>query len=380
MVFTTSFLVKDTKDELTVDFEESDLERGSAVNYTINDASALDALRQQLALVAIATITTDNIGESSNLTIHYAEPDYDLKLCQLLNSHSFRRWVQQLSPFQPRQFEQAFGHIYCCQYQQAQEGGYNSGAQYLTVWSQTELTPLQQFCIEQQARYFYQLERQQQQHEQIQSRITGLEDVIRQIGHQLRTPLASIELCADILRVRASGEQEQAQVIQQLVRKLLSTLQRLTSQSTITAASQQDLQTIAQDSIQQLQPQLDQKRIALIGERPSYLLNVDAWQLQQVFNNLLSNAIAFSPENGIIEFSWHGYNSEVLIEIRDQGSGFSPEDLRNLFKQYYSRRPNGQGLGLTIAKKIVHNHGGNIWAKNLPRGGAQVSISLSRRC
>ncbi|MEO0867638.1 MAG: ATP-binding protein, partial [Cyanobacteria bacterium J06642_11] len=104
----------------------------------------------------------------------------------------------------------------------------------------------------------------------------------------------------------------------------------------------------------------------------------DPWQIQQVFNNLLSNAIAFSSEDGIIEFSWHGYHSEVLIEVRDQGPGFSPEDLRRMFQRNYSRRPHGLGLGLTIAQTIVHNHGGSIWAQNLPQGGAQLSISLPR--
>ncbi|MBT9316658.1 sensor histidine kinase [Leptothoe spongobia] len=378
MMFTTSLLVKDSKNELAVDVEESPSSQPYTVDYSISDANAVDGLRQQLALVAIATITTDKASESSNFTIHHAAPDYGLSLCQLINSHSFKRWLQQLSLFHPRQFDQTLSdrHIYCCQY----ADGSNGLSHYLTVWSKIELTPLQQFCIEQQARYFYQLERQQLEHQQMQERITGLEDVIRQIGHQLRTPLASIELYADILcnRLSTSREGEQAQAVQHLVRKLLTTLQRLTSKSVIAAASQQDLQTIAQDSIQELQPQLDKKRIALVGERPSYLLKVDSWQLQQVFNNLISNAIAFSPENGIIDFCWHGYNSEILIEIRDQGPGFSSEDLRHIFKQYYSRRPDGQGLGMTIAKKIVHDHGGNIWAKNLPHGGAQVSISLPR--
>lgn len=378
-MFTTSFLEKNGQasmaSSMVADGEPSQVQCyrddwNGTVDYAISDANAVEALKQQLGLVAIATLTAPQV----KFTIHHAVPTDGLNLCQLINSHSFKQWLSQLPPLQPRRFSPALSstysrHIYGCQYQRM-----GRDAQYLVVWANAALTPLQQFCLEQQARHFAHLEQQQQ----MRTQLTALEETIRQVGHQLRTPLASIELYADGL-CRLGDAPEGARAIGQLVQRLSHTLRRLTHQSAATLASQQNLQTIALGSIQELRPQLDQKQIALVGERCHCALDVDPWQLQQVFNNLIGNAIAFSPQNGIIEFCWQGYNSEILIEIRDQGPGFSPGDLRHVFKRYYSRRPDGQGLGLTIAQKIIHDHGGTIWVTNLPQGGAQVSISLPRQ-
>jgi signal transduction histidine kinase len=100
--------------------------------------------------------------------------------------------------------------------------------------------------------------------------------------------------------------------------------------------------------------------------------------MKQVFENLLSNAIDFSPVGGIVTCDWRGFRNEVLVEIGDQGAGLSQEDLKEAFTPFYSRRPGGTGIGLTIAKKIILDHQGSIWVQNLTRGGAQFSFTLPR--
>ena len=108
-------------------------------------------------------------------------------------------------------------------------------------------------------------------------------------------------------------------------------------------------------------------------------LAVDRWQMKQALSNLLSNAIHFSPVGATIECSWQIFRREVLIEVRDRGSGLSAEDLQQLFVPFYSRRPGGSGLGLAIAKKIILDHRGRLWAQNLSSGGTQFSITLPRK-
>ena len=106
------------------------------------------------------------------------------------------------------------------------------------------------------------------------------------------------------------------------------------------------------------------------------MLKVDRLQMQQVFDNLLSNAVHFSPLAGTITCSWQIFQNEVSIQVSDEGSGLSPEDLQKIFNPFYSRREGGTGLGLTIARKIVLSHQGSLWAQNVKSGGARFSLIL----
>jgi signal transduction histidine kinase len=110
----------------------------------------------------------------------------------------------------------------------------------------------------------------------------------------------------------------------------------------------------------------------------AFTVAVDRSQIKQVFDNLLSNAVHFSPFGGTVTCQWQIFRHEVLFEISDQGPGLSEEDLKQAFTAFYSRRPGGTGLGLAIAKKIILDHHGNLWVQNLPGGGAQFSFTLPR--
>ncbi|NJO86091.1 MAG: ATP-binding protein [Synechococcaceae cyanobacterium RM1_1_27] len=98
--------------------------------------------------------------------------------------------------------------------------------------------------------------------------------------------------------------------------------------------------------------------------------------LSQALENLLSNAIEFSPPGGEIICTCRPLGMRIVITIADQGPGLSPEALQSAFTAFYSSRPHGTGLGLTIAQKIVTDHNGLLWVENRPTGGAQFSIGL----
>ena len=107
-------------------------------------------------------------------------------------------------------------------------------------------------------------------------------------------------------------------------------------------------------------------------------LPIDARQFRHVIDNVLHNAICFSPHQGQITCRWQLFQREALITITDQGAGLSAADLENMFRPFYTNREDGTGLGLAIAQKIVLDHKGNLWAENLPMGGTQISITLPR--
>lgn len=174
--------------------------------------------------------------------------------------------------------------------------------------------------------------------------------------------------------------QEQAIIIRETVQHLDDNLNQFIycGQSPKLKAAPQDLRSLVAESIQGLQPWIEQKQLQINYPNTSTRLTIDRLQMKQVFDNLLSNAIHFSPHSETITWSWQIFQSEVLIRISDRGPGLSLEDIQRIFTPFYSRRSGGTGLGLTIAKKIVLDHQGSLWAQTLLDGGAQFSLSLPR--
>lgn len=216
-----------------------------------------------------------------------------------------------------------------------------------------------------------------------QLQIRWLEHVIHRISHQLQNRLACMKLYAENLcRVLPQGRlEEQAKVIKTKTHQLSDYLADMVycGYSSQLKLSLQDLRLLIIESIEVLDPALQAKNLHVIYPEESFLILVDRLQIRQVFDNLLTNAIHFSPYQGSIRVNWQLFQQEVLIQLQDQGRGFPSEDNQRIFDEFYSQRSGGTGLGLAIAKKIVLDHQGIIWAVNLPQGGAQFSITLPYR-
>ncbi|AFY42415.1 sensor histidine kinase KdpD [Nostoc sp. PCC 7107] len=253
-------------------------------------------------------------------------------------------------------------------------------AEYLLICTSKSLSDEQQNLLLSNAQILSNYLAMYRERSRQQQEIAALSQALGQAEHQLRNPLALINLYAENLRLALpQGDlQEQASLIRQTVDELSAKLTDLLyrGQQANLNFKQHNLQTIIGECIKTLQHLLKEKELKInYPEKPVYV-TVDNWQMKQVFDNLLSNAIHFSHRGGTITCNWYAYSNEVLIEIGDRGSGIAPEELKQIFKPYYSRRLGGTGLGLAIAQKIILAHQGNLWAENLPEGGAQFSFTL----
>ncbi len=254
--------------------------------------------------------------------------------------------------------------------------------EYLFLISEVALSPDHKQLVERTAAL---LARHLELHQQCwrqKSEIELLEQVVQRTGHQLRNPLALISLYAENLCIGLANSpaSEQATIIRETVNTLNTNLTELIycGQGARLQATRQDLRAIVEESIEGLRPWIECKQLHIRYPDSALMLAVDRLQLKQVFDNLLSNAVHFSPPTGTIDLRWRSFQDEVLIEVSDQGPGLSTQDLQQVFTPFYSRRPGGTGLGLAIAKKIILDHQGSLWVQNLPTGGAQFSISLPR--
>lgn len=254
---------------------------------------------------------------------------------------------------------------------------------YLLGWNSTPMSDHQRYGL---SLYAQSLSRSPQPQPQ-PCTAPLLDAVLQRTRHQLRTPLALILLQADLLKTIARDEQSQEWLddLRDTALAMNVSLDHLTEVGRILApppelqAEPCDLRQLFEHCCRAMQPWILEKQLTLTMSPQPLRLWAHGWKIQQVLQNILSNAIAFSPVQGIITCEWQSFQTEVLIQVGDQGPGLSAEDLRSLGTPFYSRRPGGTGLGLSIAKQLILEHQGSLWAKNLPTGGAQFCIMLPRR-
>ncbi|WP_407307046.1 sensor histidine kinase [Desulfosporosinus sp. SB140] len=206
-------------------------------------------------------------------------------------------------------------------------------------------------------------------------------------SHELRTPLMVIRGHADILqrwgaedpaivRDSATAMIEETKMMTKLVENLL-TLAREELHLTLVSLN---LSELIIESARDL-PFLC-SFVVKYDLLPDIELKGDALYLKQLIRIILENAGKYVPSGGIIRIFLQKVEDKVRIIIEDNGPGFPPDALELIFDRFYrvdearSRKIPGHGLGLSIAKRIVHAHGGRIWAENLELHGARFCVEL----
>jgi len=216
-------------------------------------------------------------------------------------------------------------------------------------------------------------------------------DFISLASHELRTPLSLILGYAAMLKDDASGPAaEQLEVVLQAALRLRGLIDEMvnlrhldTGERVIqvaTFAIQDLVKTVCAEceSIAMAKSQA----ISINAPAAPLLVNADRAQVAIVLNNLLTNAIKFTPQGGKIAVSAEPRNNEAWIAVADNGIGISPGDLERIFERFYqvephlSRRHGGMGLGLSIAKGLVEMHGGRIWAESVKGRGSRFTFTL----
>lgn len=206
---------------------------------------------------------------------------------------------------------------------------------------------------------------------------------VSMVSHELRTPLNSVHGFIDLLLQGHMGELTEEQHkylgyaqegVQQLVSIVEDILFMTRSDSGKFEIKQQevDFRVLVKQVVYSLQPQALKADVALDLDKDiptlSPILYVDPQRMKQVLNNLVTNAIKYTPPGGAVTIHARPYNERfVMLSVSDTGYGIPVEDRQHIFERFYQSnhalqsRTGGYGLGLTIAKLIVEQHGGEIW-------------------
>ena len=241
------------------------------------------------------------------------------------------------------------------------------------------------------ARYDELLEAERSARMDAQKAMRIKDEFLATLSHELRTPLNAILGWAQVLRVRAPSAEELQrglEVIERNARSQSQMIEDLLDLSRIMAGRirldvhQVALMDVVRGAVDSLEPTAHTKGVRLesVLDPRGGLVSGDAGRLQQVFWNLLSNALKFTPKGGKIQVVLQRVNSHVEVSVSDTGIGIPTEFLPHVFERFVqkdsssSRQYGGLGLGLAISKQLVELHGGSIHAKSLGEGQGSTFV------
>jgi len=211
-------------------------------------------------------------------------------------------------------------------------------------------------------------------------------------AHDLRNPLSSMRGLAQLMLEMPLEPPQQKEFLETIHRtsdEMLALVNDLLDVSVIESGklalkrSDQDIVKMVQRRVRHLEPHARSKNIALAVDAPDgQRASIDGARFNQVVDNLVSNAIKFSPPGTTVKVSLRSSDGNLLFSVQDQGPGISEEDRKLLFRSFQklSARPTGgeksTGLGLAIVKKIVDAHGGHITVDGAPGGGTMFTVTV----
>lgn len=222
-------------------------------------------------------------------------------------------------------------------------------------------------------------------------------EFLAHVSHELRTPMASIQEGTQLLLDEIPGpltpdQRETLRIMSDSSRRLIRLISTILDLSKMEAGMMDysivstDFVRIVDVCINKIRLLADSKQVQLLTELPSPKLWVraDVSRIEQVLDNLLSNALKFSPPGSVIRIHAEAQarNGILIVSVIDHGPGIAKDDVPHIFERFYqgraprTRAVAGSGLGLALAKKVVEAHNGRIWIESEQGKGATVRFSL----
>lgn len=219
-------------------------------------------------------------------------------------------------------------------------------------------------------------------------------DLISIVSHELRSPLTSIKGYVDLmlggdLGIIPDNMKSYLAIVSANANRLATLIEDMLDLSRIESGKlnmtfgKVDVKYLCDYVFLTLKPQAEMKKIDYKLEVcPGLAVSGDVDRLQQVLTNLVSNAIKYTPEGGVVRINASRNDQNILIAVQDDGIGISEEDRKKLFQRFFrvknakTRNIGGTGLGLCIAKSIVEAHDGHIRVESEPDKGSTFIIVL----
>jgi signal transduction histidine kinase len=212
------------------------------------------------------------------------------------------------------------------------------------------------------------------------------QDFVAMASHDLSGPVTVLRARAQLLQRRQAYDDasvtaiiEQTQRMERLIDDLRELVRLETGNLNLRRAPAK-LDDLAQAAVERMRLQAPGHVLQIVSPDPEREVCVDADRVAQVLDNLLGNAVKYSPEGGVITVSLKQSAGIIQVTITDQGPGIDPDDIPHLFERFYRAGARevkgGLGLGLYIARTLVVAHGGQIWVDSIRGVGSTFTFTL----
>ncbi len=221
------------------------------------------------------------------------------------------------------------------------------------------------------------------------------DELVQNVSHELRTPLTFVKGYVDLLMEGEMGQMNPDQTealeivstktdeITRLIEDII-TLQRIDSGNLQLQAI--SITDFLKTAIASHQIVASQKGLHVVYNKPAakFMVYMDKGRISQVVDNLIGNAMKFSPDGGIISVSVKEQDADVLVTIKDEGIGVPEDKQQKIFERFYQidgsarRRFGGTGIGLALVKRIIDAHQGRIWVESTVGQGSSLFFTLPR--
>lgn len=225
-------------------------------------------------------------------------------------------------------------------------------------------------------------------------KVMFLRQFIGEVTHDLRTPLAALDLKIYLMQRTTDAEKQRLHLNElgsitsrmgRLIEDLM-TLARLENVSTLTLTLV-NLGALIQSLLDEVQSIVESKklRVDFVPSDPPLWLHVDDTDLGRALGNLINNAVHYTPEGGRVEVGITDYGNEVAIVVRDTGIGIPEDELPHVFTRFFRATnakavdPGGTGLGLAIVQRVVQQHGGKVLVESKVGEGTKFTVRLPVR-
>nr|WP_255482489.1 HAMP domain-containing sensor histidine kinase [Rhodanobacter sp. MP7CTX1] len=225
--------------------------------------------------------------------------------------------------------------------------------------------------------------------ERIEALVAHDRSVLQDLSHELRSPLARLHLILDL--AQRSTKAEEADAYFRQAEQEIGRLDRMTGEMLALSRleggipgmnrEQLELVELVQGCMAQAELEADARNVhlSLTSSKPVTVFG-SALLLERALDNLIANAIKFSPEGGSVELFVDAGKDAAEFTIRDRGPGVPDAELEFLFRPFFrgsnAARADGHGMGLAIVQRVVQVHGGDIHARNAEGGGLEVHLNL----
>jgi PAS domain S-box-containing protein len=212
--------------------------------------------------------------------------------------------------------------------------------------------------------------------------MAALGALVAAVAHEVRSPLFAISSTVEVMEdeMQSPAQRERARILRESVARLNRLMEDLLDygRPAVEARVVARLETAVHAAIRECE-QLARTAGVTVSSRSEGVLPalaMDQRGIVRAFQNVVQNAIQHSAPGGQVEVELRAAAGWSVCTVRDHGRGFEPDDLPRYFTPFFSRRPGGSGLGLALVRRVVEEHGGQVFAHNHPEGGAVVTIRL----